>query len=121
MNPSELERFRARVDAALDAVLRALADSPAGDSRPVAVDPCCVGPQGRVDAVQQHAVDAGWRETLLREKRRLEAARVRLDEGTFGACCRCGEPIAPERLEADPGAPFCAACQTEIEAGRAAD
>lgn len=121
MNPSELAYFRAGVDAALDAVRRALADSAAGGTRPVAVDPCCVGPQGRVDAVQQHAVDAGWRETLLREKRRFEAARVRLDEGTFGACCRCGEPIARPRLEADPGAPFCAVCQAELEAGRAAD
>ena len=120
MNPSELECFRARVEAALDAALRALADSTARGTRPVAVDPCCVGPQGRVDAVQQHAVDAGWRETLLREKRRLEAARVRLDEGTFGTCCRCGEPIDRERLEADPGAPFCTVCQAALEVGGAA-
>ena len=119
MNPLELEHFRSHVDAALNAVLRSLRDAGPDETRPVAVDPCCVGPQGRVDAVQQQAVDAGWRETLLREKRRLEAARARLDEGTFGTCCRCGEPIARERLEADPGAPFCAACQAEIEAGRA--
>lgn len=121
MNLFELEHFRARVDAALNAVLRALADSAADETRPVAVDPCCVGPQGRGDAVPQHAIDAGWRKTLLREKRRLEAARVRLDDGTFGACCRCGDAMARERLEADPGAPFCAVCQAEIEAGRAAD
>lgn len=68
MNPSEFEHFRARVDATLNAVLRALADSPAGESRPVAVDPCCVGPQGRVDAVQQHAVDSGWRKTVAARK-----------------------------------------------------
>jgi RNA polymerase-binding protein DksA len=41
----------------------------------------------------------------------VDAALARLDEGIFGTCVRCGEPIAAERLEALPWAPRCIDCQ----------
>jgi RNA polymerase-binding transcription factor len=41
----------------------------------------------------------------------VEAAIDRLDDGTFGTCVRCGQPIAAERLEALPWAPRCIDCQ----------
>ena len=41
----------------------------------------------------------------------IDAALVRLDDGTYGRCVRCGRPIAPERLEAIPWAAFCIDCQ----------
>ena len=41
----------------------------------------------------------------------VDEALVRLDAGTFGACVRCGNPIAPERLEALPWAARCIDCQ----------
>ena len=41
----------------------------------------------------------------------VEAALARLDDGTFGTCIRCGQPIAAERLEALPWAPRCIDCQ----------
>jgi DnaK suppressor protein len=77
-----------------------------------------VGRLSRMEALQQQAMAIGLRETLLRERRRLEAALLRLDEGTFGACCQCGEAMAAERLDADPAAPFLARCQLDIEARR---
>ncbi len=40
----------------------------------------------------------------------VEAALVKLDNGTFGACERCGQPIAPARLEAKPAARLCMEC-----------
>ncbi|MEV0702575.1 TraR/DksA C4-type zinc finger protein [Saccharopolyspora sp. NPDC050389] len=40
----------------------------------------------------------------------LERAAARLDKGTYGVCARCGNPIAPERLEALPAATTCIAC-----------
>jgi DnaK suppressor protein len=45
----------------------------------------------------------------------VEAALRRLDEGTYGVCARCGNPINPERLEALPYATYCITCQSEIE------
>jgi DnaK suppressor protein len=45
---------------------------------------------------------------LLKEV--LTALR-KLDEGGFGECERCGEPIAEKRLEALPFARYCIDCQ----------
>jgi RNA polymerase-binding transcription factor DksA len=52
--------------------------------------------------------------TLLEQARRtradLQHALVRLEDGSYGVCERCGGPIAPERLEARPNARTCIAC-----------
>ena len=40
----------------------------------------------------------------------VEDALVKFDNGTFGVCERCHEPIAPARLEAKPGARLCMNC-----------
>jgi RNA polymerase-binding transcription factor DksA len=40
----------------------------------------------------------------------LDAAVRRVDEGTYGACERCGLSIAPARLEARPAARRCIGC-----------
>lgn len=44
------------------------------------------------------------------EIRRIEAALGRIDAGTYGACVRCGTPVAEARLAAVPETPFCARC-----------
>lgn len=48
----------------------------------------------------------------------VDAALQRLDEGTYGMCARCGQPIAAERLEALPYATLCITCQAEVERSR---
>jgi RNA polymerase-binding transcription factor DksA len=40
--------------------------------------------------------------------REVEAALQRIDEGSFGRCAACGDPIEPERLEYLPWATLCA-------------
>jgi RNA polymerase-binding transcription factor DksA len=40
----------------------------------------------------------------------IDDALRRLDDGCYGACDRCGTPIAPERLAARPVARTCIAC-----------
>ena len=47
----------------------------------------------------------------------VEAALARLDDGTYGACARCGRPIAPERLDALPWAAYCIDCQRIVGRG----
>lgn len=37
----------------------------------------------------------------------IEAALLRMDDGTYGKCQTCGEPIAAARLEAMPATAFC--------------
>ena len=40
----------------------------------------------------------------------IEAALRRVDDGSYGRCESCGQPIAPERLAARPTATRCVAC-----------
>jgi len=41
----------------------------------------------------------------------IDRALAKLAEGTHGRCDACGEPIAPERLDALPWATLCIACK----------
>ncbi len=45
----------------------------------------------------------------------VQAALERIDEGTYGTCQRCGNPIAAERLEALPWAAYCIDCQRLVD------
>lgn len=117
--PEDSRAFQHRLHAALADVRQALASAAAADTGTVVLDQTSVGRLSRMDALQQQAMASGWKETLLREERRLVAALARFEEGAFGVCCRCGESIRKARLEADPGAPFCTDCQTEIEDAQA--
>jgi DnaK suppressor protein len=49
---------------------------------------------------------------LLKE---VVTALQKLDDGTFGACERCGEAIMEKRLEALPFARYCIDCQRAVE------
>jgi DnaK suppressor protein len=50
--------------------------------------------------------------------RDVRAALARLEDGTFGACLRCEEDIAPRRLAAVPWASLCLKCQEWADAHR---
>ena len=45
----------------------------------------------------------------------ITAAMERIDDGTYGQCQRCGQPINQERLEAFPYVAHCIECQTFLE------
>lgn len=45
----------------------------------------------------------------------IDRALARMEDGTYGVCVRCGEPIAAARLEAMPEADLCIACKEREE------
>jgi len=45
----------------------------------------------------------------------IVAAIERIDNGTYGVCCRCAGQIAQTRLEASPIVAFCIECQRILE------
>jgi DnaK suppressor protein len=47
--------------------------------------------------------------------RDVTSALQRIEDGSFGACERCGEAIAEKRLEALPFARYCIKCQRLAE------
>ncbi|WP_019179994.1 TraR/DksA family transcriptional regulator [Microbacterium yannicii] len=46
----------------------------------------------------------------------ITAALNRISAGTYGRCTRCGQQIAPARLEVLPHAAACIGCQSHAEA-----
>lgn len=68
---------------------------------------------------QLQEVDTAQERRDLGEIADVQAALRRLDEGRYGDCADCGEPIALSRLMALPAALRCAACQTKHEAAPA--
>src|SRR6185312_3524743 len=46
----------------------------------------------------------------------IDQALMRMDEGSYGICARCDEPIDERRLEAVPTARYDTKCQALVEA-----
>lgn len=51
----------------------------------------------------------------LHEARRIDAALLRLAEGSYGICVDCGSEIAPARLAAEPASARCLSCESRVE------
>jgi RNA polymerase-binding protein DksA len=52
---------------------------------------------------------------LERRLHDIHQALDAIDEGIYGICERCGNVIEPERLQANPAARLCIACQKAVE------
>lgn len=90
----------------------------ADNARTVTLDQSSVGRLSRMDAMQQQAMAQATMQRQHLQRRRLEAALQRVQQGSYGNCCDCGSPIGLERLRSDPAAPFCMDCQGERDAER---
>lgn len=63
---------------------------------------------------QQELAHLG-RVRLLERLHELGRAIARVEDGDYGVCEGCREPIPPRRLQALPGVTTCVACQTALE------
>ncbi|MHC0054475.1 TraR/DksA family transcriptional regulator [Actibacterium sp. D379-3] len=59
---------------------------------------------------EEDEVLEGMGSSALREIDRIRAALVRIAEGEYGFCVKCGEEIAEKRLDILPATPFCSRC-----------
>ena len=105
---SRLEEERSRLQGDIDALNAEdqQQSDDAGIGNHIADDATDVMNRERNVALRNNAAD------LLAQ---VDAALGRIDDGTYGQCARCGQPINPERLEALPYATYCITCQGEIE------
>jgi RNA polymerase-binding protein DksA len=60
-------------------------------------------------------LDYTLEENVERALGEIDAALKRIEDGTYGTCVNCGQPIAPERLEALPWATLCIDCKRKDE------
>jgi RNA polymerase-binding transcription factor DksA len=68
-------------------------------------------PEGASTAFERQQVSALLEQAAARLAD-LDAALARIDNGTYGACERCGSDISIGRLEARPSARTCIRCAT---------
>ena len=64
---------------------------------------------GTIEAVSR-LTEIGVGGSLESTLARTERALAKLDDGTYGVCDACGQPIAPARLQAMPDGVLCLAC-----------
>ena len=67
------------------------------------------------DRRQASSIDEAVQRHEQSEVEHVLAALRRLDEGRYGNCEDCDEPISPQRLQVQPAALRCTACQTAWE------
>jgi len=89
-----------------------------GDDQAAAIDAADDGAKESADlslrdVIEELALKLGERESQMVAD--IDQALMRLDEGSYGLCVRCGKTIDERRLEAVPTARYDAACQATIE------
>jgi len=68
-------------------------------------------------ATLDREIDYSLEENSESVLRSIDAALRRIEDGTFGICETCGQPISEERLEAIPYATQCIDCRRKGERG----
>lgn len=89
-----------------------------GDDQAAAIDAADDGAKESADlslrdVIEELALKLGERESQMVAD--IDQALMRLEEGSYGSCVRCGKEIDERRLEAVPTARHDAACQALIE------
>ncbi|MDJ0911443.1 MAG: TraR/DksA C4-type zinc finger protein [Woeseiaceae bacterium] len=95
--------------------LESVADTADESSQVVELDQTRQGRLSRMDAMQAQAMSLESARRRDVKRKGIAAALKRIDDGEYGLCQNCGEPIHPKRLEFDPTALLCIQCAEEAE------
>ncbi|HVS83026.1 MAG TPA: TraR/DksA family transcriptional regulator [Pyrinomonadaceae bacterium] len=113
MNKIKIEHFRRLLLTELRRHARLV-----GDDQAAAIDAADDGAKESADlslrdVIEELALRLGERESQMVAD--IDQALMRLEEGSYGLCVRCGKAIDERRLEAVPTARYDATCQATIE------
>ena len=100
---------------AMRAALESVAATGDASAEVVQLDQAKVGRLSRMDALQAQAMAQASGQRRAMQLREIDAALRRIDDGSYGDCQVCDEPIDPRRLEADPTARLCIDCASKSE------
>lgn len=112
--PAFIDAMRGRLLTLRHALL-SVADTSEASAAVVELDQTKVGRLSRMDALQAQAMARANVERRDQTLRRITAALQRIDRGGYGICEDCDEPIAGQRLEADPTVTRCIGCASARE------
>ncbi len=113
----DLPRRKALLIEQRDELLRQTADH-ADELKPVELDQARLGRLSRMDAMQSQAMSAELQRRRETDLRRINEALQRIEDGEYGYCVTCGEPINPKRLEIEPMTSQCVRCASDAEKQR---
>ena len=71
--------------------------------------------EGTTEAVERISSTAAAR-SIAGALAEVDRGLEKVDEGTYGLCDECGQPISSERLEAIPSATLCVTCSARRSA-----
>lgn len=102
------QEFRERLEA-LRVELREALAAEQETTKPVSPDRA-IGRLTRQDAMLAQQMALEMRRRNEARLQQIDGALERLEEGSYGECTRCGEPIGEARLRARPEAGLCIGC-----------
>jgi RNA polymerase-binding transcription factor DksA len=108
MRRKELEAARKRLEGRRQELVALIQAGNAGIAEIRAEREIEFGDGAQSEEEQERIALVGAVETA--ELARVDGALARIDNGTYGTCAGCGEPIEPRRLQASPYAVQCTAC-----------
>jgi len=113
LTPEQLALLKTMLERRLDALSRV--EEPRQDASELPVDEVETSPLDRatVRLLNDLTREAAGHHSA--EMRQLRQALARFDDGTYGLCEECGQPIGASRLLARPEARLCIDCQTRAE------
>ncbi len=113
MDKEKLEHFRGILLGQLRQHAVLVSDDQAAAIDAASDDSKEAGDMALRDVIEELALKLGERESQIVAD--IDQALLRIEEGSYGTCARCGKPISEPRLEAMPTARYDAACQSVIE------
>ncbi len=94
--------------------IEAQLESSRDDARPVGLDQP-IGRLTRMDAMQQQNMTKANRRNLETRLKQIIGAQTAWNDGDYGSCVRCEEPIGYPRLKSRPETRLCVRCQERVE------
>ena len=111
LNREQLALLKSELERRLDALLRV--EGQAGGELPVSEVESSPLDRATARLLNDLTLEAAGQRSA--EAHVLRQALARIEDGSYGFCEECGQPIAPSRLLARPEARLCIACQTRAE------
>lgn len=118
LNQSQLSKLTKSLDGDYQSLLEEVRNELATPENQQYIELIDRGPADSADAAIGDAladINLAIIDRHIREIRDIEAARVRIKDGSFGVCIDCGNAIGFERLQAYPTAKRCLTCQQQRE------
>ncbi len=112
MDQKDIDYFRDLLNGMLDDILRKSEETMEDMTDTVEI---YADPADRATAESDRAFTLRLRDRERKLIKKINAALARIEDGTFGECCECGEDISVARLKARPVTQLCIKCKSRQE------